>query len=181
MQIKKTVLPNNSVLKNETSYYHYIDSYEGEFQDKENTIGPKEVAKAFFMSAPEWVQKLFAFRNKVVGLIGLKTPNHTTDRQKQLNDFKCEPGEQLGLFKVFNKSENEVILGEDDKHLDFRVSLFIEQKPNYNPTKKLIISTTVIFHNWLGRLYFLPVKPFHQLIVPTMLKGLINNVEKQIN
>lgn len=48
---------------------------------------------------------------------------------------------------MFDKNENEIILGEDDKHLNFRVSLFIEQQSN-NPQKKdLTISTTVEFNN----------------------------------
>ncbi len=80
---------------------------------------------------------------------------------------------------MFARTENEVILGEDDKHLNFRVSLFLEQQQN-NPQKKdLTISTTVEFNNWFGRLYFIPVRPFHKLIVPTMLKGIIKELEKR--
>lgn len=94
-------------------------------------------------------------------------------------NFKCEIDEQIGLFKVFNKTADEVIFGEDDKHLNFRVSLYIEQHPNNGTNKTLIISTTVKFNNWLGRLYFLPVKLFHKLILPTLLKGMINTIENQ--
>ena len=181
MQVKKANLPNDSTLSLNTTHYHYIDSYEGEFYDKENTISSTEVGKAFFMNTPKWIQRLFTLRNKIVSIIGLKTPDKISNRQKLLNDFKCEPGEQLGLFKVYEKTAQEVVLGEDDKHLDFRVSLYVNSNTNKSQTKKLIISTTVTFNNWLGRLYFLPVKPFHQLIVPTMLKGILKNIEKQIN
>ena len=118
-------------------------------------------------------------RNKIVSIFGLKTPGDITNIEKQIENFKCEPGEQLGLFKVFAKTENEVILGEDDKHLNFRVSLLLNQQTNETKKKNLIVSTTVEFNNWFGRLYFLPVRPFHKLIVPSMLKGMIKELEKR--
>jgi hypothetical protein len=178
MTISKTQLPENSLLKTKSIAYDYTDSFQGSFIDKFQKIGTTEIGKSFFLSGPKWIDKLFAFRNKLVGLFGLKTSGKITDKQKMLNNFKCEKGEQIGFFKVFDKTPNEIVLGEDDKHLNFRVSLFIDQQTNNQIAKKLIISTTVKFNNWLGRLYFLPVKPFHKLIVPIMLKGIIKNVEK---
>ncbi len=178
MTINKSSLPKKSILLTNGKTYDYIDSFEGEFIDKNQTINSTEIGKSFFASAPKWVGKLFNLRNKIVGLVGLKTSGEVIDRQKQLDNFRCEPGDRLGLFKVFNKTDNEVILGEDDKHLNFRVSLYIERTNNVDK-KLLTISTTVSFNNWFGRLYFLPVRPFHKLIVPTMLKGIIKELEKQ--
>jgi Protein of unknown function (DUF2867) len=174
--ITKTKLPHNSVLNNPLEKYDYIDSFKGELIESNRQITPFDVAKAFFSSAPKWVSILFNLRNKIVAVFGLKTSKNGLNREEQLNNFKCEPNEQMGLFKVYHKTENEVILGEDDKHLNFRVSLYLEDTENLK--KNLIISTTVEFHNWLGRLYFLPVRPFHQLIVPSMLKGIIKELER---
>ena len=178
MTIIKTILPKQSILNIENKKYDFIDSFEGELTDKNNSINSQKIGRAFFTSSPKWVDKLFTLRNKIVSIFGLKTSGDTTDRQKQLDDFKCETGEQLGLFKVFSRTENEVVIGEDDKHLNFRVSLFIENHKTELNKKKLTISTTAEFNNWFGRLYFLPVKPFHKLIVPTMLKGIIKELEK---
>lgn len=112
-------------------------------------------------------------RNKIVSLFGLKTPSSNLDRTS-IKDFDFQVGKQIGLFKVFALTEKEIILGEDDKHLDFRVSLLVESKEE----KHFInITTSVKFKNIFGRLYFLPVKPFHQLIVPTMLKGILRQIE----
>ncbi len=177
MKILKTELPKASLLHSPPHPYHYVDSYQGILYDLDNTITPGDVGKAFFTSGPKWVEKLFALRNKIVAGLGLKTAGDISEREQKLAQFKCEPNEQMGLFKVFAKTEHEVILGEDDKHLDFRVSLLLQPQAN-EPTKKaLTISTTVVFHNGLGRLYFLPVRPFHRLIVPTMLKGIITALE----
>ncbi len=114
---------------------------------------------------------LFTLRNKMVSIFGLKTSNDSYNRQEILTNFNFEPNERIGLFKVFNKTENELVVGENDKHLDFRISLL--KVSNDVKKKKIIITTTVNYNNWFGKLYFLPVKPFHKLIVPVMLKSLI--------
>ncbi len=159
--------PESSLLKNVP--HDYVDSYSAVLNAKDLII--EQVGISFFTSDPAWVGWLFALRNTIVSFLGLKTSNSETDRQKLLAGFNCEVGQRLGLFKVFDKNEHEVIIGEDDRHLDFRVSLFLDRQSN-----KLIVSTIVKFHNWLGRLYFLPVKPFHKLIVPTMVKGMVKQL-----
>ena len=177
MTIIKTILPECSILSGNGKRYDYLDSFQGLFVDKEDKLRPIDISKAFLLSSPKWVDRLFKLRNKIAGLFGLKTSGDIVDRQKASDTFKCEPGEQIGLFKVFGRTDDEVVLGEDDKHLNFRVSLFLDKSKDNKIQKRLTISTTVVFNNWLGRLYFLPVRPFHKIIVPTMLRGIIKHLE----
>ncbi|MFK8054781.1 MAG: DUF2867 domain-containing protein [Saprospiraceae bacterium] len=174
MKVSKVKLPTVSSLSG--TLYHYADSYEGHYLDEEDCISSKDIAKAFFSYSPEWAEKLFDLRNRIVGIVGLKTPDKSLNRKEQLEQFACEPDERLGLFKVFSRSEDEVIIGEDDKHLNFRVSL-LKEPTSTLAVKRLTISTTVYYHNAFGRLYFLPVQPFHKLIVPKMLEGMIAGLE----
>ncbi|KXX67083.1 DUF2867 domain-containing protein [Flammeovirga sp. SJP92] len=178
MNITKTLLPEQSLL-NQTNF-EYTDSFQGTLKDKNNLLNIKDIGKAFFTSSPKWIEHLFTLRNKIVAVFGLKTAGKITDRATQLSNFQCEPNEKMGLFRVYQRNENEVILGENDHHLNFRVSLYCAPSSESNEHKNLIISTTVQFNNKWGRLYFLPVKPFHQLIVPTMLKGIIRQLERQL-
>ncbi len=177
MKIHETELPKNSILNVPHDKYDYADSYQGTLTDKDNNISPTDIVKAFFTSGPKWVGALLVIRNKIVGVFGLKTGDDTPDLQEELDTFACEPNQQLGLFKVFDKSEHEVILGEDDKHLNFRISLLIENSKSDPEKKEVTISTTVVFNNWFGKLYFLPVKTFHKLIVKRMLKATIKELE----
>jgi hypothetical protein len=179
MKIKKATLPKNSILHN--TKFGYVDSFQGGYLDVENHISSKDIGKAFFTSAPNWTAKLFELRNKIVSVFGLKTPEKIKNSKELLDNFNCEPDEKLGLFTVYHRTENEVILGEDDKHLNFRISLYTESTPNIEGRKNITISTTVQFNNWFGKLYFLPVKPFHKLIVPRMLRGIISQIEKERN
>lgn len=173
----KASLPPNAILANHQ--YDYVDSFAGNLTDQHSNIDTTKIGKAFFCSGPKWIDRLFTLRNIVVKRLGLKTPENIVDRQKQLDNFKCEVGERLGFFRVYHRDENEVIIGENDRHLDFRVSLYLQPTETNVHEKTLTISTVVKFHSWLGQLYFLPVKPFHKLIVPTMLKGIIGNLTEQ--
>ncbi len=179
MIIIKTKLPDKSFLNWKDKKYDYVDSFQADLIDKNDNITSTDIGKAFFTSVPDWVDKLFTLRDKIVNIFGLKTSGSLRNRQDQLDKLKFEHGEQFGLFKVFYKTGNEIILGEDDKHLNFRASLFLEKQKNEQLKKKLIISTTVEFNNWFGRLYFLPVRPIHQVIVPIILKGIIKHLERR--
>jgi len=176
MNIIKTKIPIASILNTSSKNFDYEDSFMGTYNDNQNLNGITDIGKAFFTSGPKWVEVLFSLRNKTVSIFGLKTTGKSENIEKQLESFKCNPGDQLGLFKVFFKNENEIILGEDDKHLNFRVSIFVNDSEK--GTKTLTISTTVSFNNWFGKLYFFPVRPFHKLIVPTILKGIIKKIEQ---
>jgi hypothetical protein len=184
MKIYKSTLPEKSALNDENKTFNYMDSFEGLYIDKDIRVTSTDIGKAFFASGPKWVEELFLLRNRIAALFGLKISGSVAEMKKKLETFNCEPGELLGLFKVYSKSEDEVVLGEDDKHLNFRVSLFSDKRLNENSYRKLTITTTVEFNNWFGRLYFTPVRLFHKLIVPTMLKGIIvelqNNIKENI-
>ena len=78
-----------------------------------------------------------------------------------------QPGAVIGLFRVLARSDTEIILGDDDRHLDFRVGIL--RQVNGDRTV-VVVSTIVSFHNWLGRLYFMPVQRFHRLIVPALMR-----------
>ena len=178
MKVIKSKVPYRSLLNQGDKKYDYVDSFQGSIIGNENKLNSTDIAKAFFSSAPNWVDKLMGFRNKMVAIVGLKTSGSTADRQKDLDNLKCEKGEQVGIFRFYDKTENEIILGEDDKHLNFRVSLYLEKSKFKQEERKLIISTAVIFNNWFGRLYFLPVRAFHIPIVGTMLKATVRKLKK---
>ena len=175
MKIEKVSIPKYSILAKKI--FDYADSYKAQFKDTYNRVKLVSTGRAFFSSTPKWVDHLFELRNKLVAVFGLKTGKGTQNKAELLKNSNFEAGDKLGLFKVFERTENEIILGEDDKHLDFRVSLFLESITN--DTKVLTVSTTVKYNNGFGRVYFFFVKPFHQLIVTRMLKGIIEELGKK--
>lgn len=159
-KITKCDLPIKSLLCKYPN--HYIDAYQSTFIS-ESEVTVEQMTVAFFYKSPQWINSLFKFRNYIVKSFGLK--GSIVD-VRQIKHSTVKVGQSFGLFKVFEMNEREIVLGEDDKHLNFRISIYLEQQENQS---NLIISTAVYFHNMFGKMYFLLIKPFHKGVVKTML------------
>ena len=70
-------------------------------------------------------------------------------------------------FRVYDRRHHEIILGEDDRHLDFRLSVLIEESAL---CRRLVATTVVTFNHWGGRAYIAGIAPFHRLIVKSSLR-----------
>ena len=93
---------------------------------------------------------LMGARDRLVGAVGLKRAG----------------GGRAGPFPELAHTGTEVVLGMDDLHLDFRVGVHVVPVTD---GVRLTVGTVVQFHNAFGRLYFLPVRPAHKVIVRSML------------
>ena len=167
--IQKTdTLPENSLLKEEDTPHHYIDTFQLLLLNTQKTRNVNEMLALFLASGPKWADRLMTLRNKIAAALGLKTSD-TRQAVPSLQDIeKCQPGDRLGIFKMLARSPHEVVLGENDKHLDFKVSFLCT--PTDQDKHSFSITTLVHFNNVMGRIYFLPVKPFHCRIIRTTLK-----------
>ncbi|MFF5994654.1 MULTISPECIES: DUF2867 domain-containing protein [unclassified Lysinibacillus] len=166
LKINKCQMPSDSLIYKIP--YHYYDAYEGFIAKNEVSI--EQVTLAFFKSSPKWINSLFRLRNNIVKYLGLKTTNVN---RLDLSEEDIEPGHSIGLFNIIEKCQREIILGENDKHLNFRVSIFIFKKENGH---NIIVSTSVQFQNFFGNIYFQFIKLFHRTIVKTMLRNIIKSL-----
>ena len=112
-------------------------------------------ARRAFGRSPQWVRVLLRLRNGLVGMLGLKTATPNAERS------------EYGWFPVVSSSADRVVLGFDDKHLDFR--LIASVVPHGKQTE-VTVATIVRTHNLLGRCYLATIMPFHRVIVPAMLR-----------
>ena len=68
----------------------------------------------------------------------------------------------MDFFPVQWESNDEIVLGADDRHLDFRLSLLRRN----SPTGTQLIATTVVHsHNAFGFTYLNAIRPFHHLVI----------------
>ena len=77
-------------------------------------------------------------------------------------------GPVIGFFPVLSKSARELVMGEDDRHLDFRLAILL--RTGAAGERELVVVTVVHCHNWLGRTYLAVISPFHRMIVPASLE-----------
>jgi hypothetical protein len=129
------------------------------------TAADPDVLWRFVMSQqPFWIGWLTNFRDAIVACFGLKTAQSLTTFSDEAD------GDRIAFFKVYSRSESEIVLGEDDRHLDFRLSVL--RTPDSSPTLggHLTVSTVVHCHNLLGRAYIWVIAPFHRLVVKASLR-----------
>ncbi|NNG02043.1 MAG: DUF2867 domain-containing protein [Desulfobacteraceae bacterium] len=160
-------LPIDSIIaRNYGDDIHYTDSFRMEFCNSEG-LSVDYLATLFFTWSPGWVKILLSMRDAIAGLMGLKTGS-LPEPSAVDKTIRYNLGEKLVYFSLIDRSDSEIVMAEDDKHLYFRTSVFIQKNPN-SDVDSVFVATMVHFHNIWGRIYFAPVKPFHQLIIRRML------------
>ncbi len=119
-----------------------------------------DAAKLLLGRSPGWVRMLMALRNRIVSLFGLKVAG-----------LKVADANTVAAFPVVSERDEQVVLGFNDSHLDFRIVVDVE--PLGEAEGKVSVTTLVRRHNAFGRFYIAVVTPFHRLIVRTMLGRLV--------
>lgn len=109
-------------------------------------------------SPPVWFKVLIAIRDGVMGPLGVRTSGEV----RRAHSDKAH----IDFFPVLEQSADEMVLGENDSHLDFRLSLLRRRDEQ---GEVLIATTAVHTHNRLGRIYILLIRPFHKLVVRATL------------
>ena len=161
--VKSVTIPTQSGIATVYKTVNLADAYAVRLPS--GTSADPDVLWRFVMAhQPSWIGWLTNIRDAIVACFGLKTA-------KQLSTSPIDAsGHRIAFFKVYSKSDTEIILGEDDKHLDFRLSVL--RTPDLSPTLggQLTVSTVVHCHNLLGRIYILVIAPFHRRVVKASLR-----------
>jgi hypothetical protein len=116
---------------------------------------PQVWADAVFRDPPPVVVGLLGLRQALVGLVGITRGSRSA-------------------FDTLARTPDEVLLGTDDGHLDFRVT--VRREPH-----RVVLSTAVTLHNARGRGYFAVVRPLHPLVVRAMLDRAARRLSRSSN
>lgn len=145
--IKSTIIPKKSTITDQFGRIDYQDVYKIK---KQTNKSAEEISRAL-TRLPAWVEILFKSRDRIAGVFGLKTNKNIS--------------KQGAFFTVIENREDEIVMGEEDKHLNFKSSLLKNSSEN-----SISLITIVHFNNVWGKFYFLFIKPFHKIIMKTLLK-----------
>jgi len=104
-------------------------------------------ARLAFAHRPPWIRALMELRNGLGRIVRLK------------------PAPARG-FPVLLETPGEVVMGFDDRHLDFRVVVAVAGG-------FAVLSTLVRCHNAWGRAYLAAILPFHRAIAARMIEGVV--------
>ena len=146
--------PAGSLITGEMESVDYFDSYVIESKTDEPV---DQIVKRMF-ALPSWVRFLLRLRYFLIAKpFGLRTGT-----LKERTD-----GSDFVRMTVIHRNENEIVMGDDDKHLYYRLSVM---KRHTKPLTEIALTTVVRFHNNWGRIYFAFIRPFHKIIVKSILR-----------
>jgi hypothetical protein len=107
----------------------------------------------------EWAHAIFTLPRAVIVLMRV--------RDAVVRPFGLAAGWGEGRrhtgFPIIDRGPHEVVLGADDKHLDFRVGIVTAER-------WAVVTTTLRLNNHLGTLYWAVVKWFHPWVVRATLR-----------
>ena len=129
--------------------------------------GVDSLARAAFGNPAPWIRRLICLRDALVAGFGVKTSQEV--RRAAIAD----KADRIDFFRILARSDRELILGEDDRHLDFRLSLLLRARPDA-AGDELVATTVVRCHNALGRVYLALISQFHRLVVVGILSRASN-------
>lgn len=139
---RAVAVPETELLRTALGRVDYADAY-AVVARPEMPTDPQVWADALFRDPPAVVTAGMWMRDKVVGRLGISRSGETT-------------------FATLERTDDEVLLGSDEDHLDFRASVWCT-------ADRVVLSTVVSMHNARGRAYFWPVRFVHPLLVRAML------------
>jgi hypothetical protein len=154
---KQVDLPANSRLSRSYGKADFVDAFAVDLPATACS-DPEFLARHIFTGQPKWIAILLGVRDIAVWPFGLK----------RSANLKAAKDDRISIFRVFERHENEIILGEDDRHLDFRVSVLV-QPASDDRIGRLTVTTLVFYNRLLGRLYLGLIAPFHRLVVRSSL------------
>jgi Protein of unknown function (DUF2867) len=162
--VQTSDVPSFSALRDSLRTAYFYDCYMVALPLEERS--PLELYLSVVSRTPRWIDFLMNVRNKIVALFGLKDMGALSaiDPSKPAHAYRI--GDQIGIFKLIELHEHEVILGETDTHLDVKISV---AKQNKLGGTAVSVSTVVHVHNAMGRLYMFFVTPAHRIIAPATI------------
>jgi len=158
-----SALPQDSQISSQLNNAYFHDSWSIVLGQPDLNVFQQLIK--LFDHTPQWIEWSMNLRNKITSKIGLKDLGSfkQIDPLKKENDYVV--GDRIGIFTLLQRTENELVIGDDDKHLNVTLSIHKNEK-----TQELTVTTIVHIKNLLGRIYMLPVIPAHRKIVPATLQ-----------
>lgn len=170
-RVTEVAVPDGSRVRQAVRTVHFCDAYEAPVSRAGLRVD--DAYKAVFAYPPRWAKALMKVRGWIVAPFGLLHPTREMEQtvEEGFPTSGFQVGQRVGIFTIQSIEPNELIAGENDKHLDFRVSVFRAAKQG---TETVTVSTVVQINNALGCGYLTLIKPFHRLIVRAMVQRAVD-------
>ena len=156
-------LPSNSRLRDALPRIDHLDCYRIAIARDEQSL--VSLYAGTFGHMPSAFKQLLVLRSVIVKPFGIAGVSFRDLANPIDPDRTYAIGDKIGRWTLFEQSDDELITGADDRHLDFRVSVL------RTPDRRVVLSTAVMPHNAFGRAYVTAILPFHRFGVASLLRN----------
>ncbi|KAM0254573.1 hypothetical protein ACHAQJ_006681 [Trichoderma viride] len=166
--IRTVPFPSESKLRSLYKSAYFIDAFAVTLPaQRSGQYNPEALARAFLCEPPAWFSLLMWIRDRVMSIFGVKS---STEIQAAAEKKGIDT---IAVFPIISRSENEIILGENDSHLNFQISILIRENQlnaadngdNNRNDKEMVAMTVVHCHGFFGQAYIMIIKAFHTIII----------------
>lgn len=157
MTISPCSVPQDSVLDPaavEAAYFK--DSYSAPLRNA--NLSMPGLFFCLFGHHPLWIKRLLILRNRIAGWCGLAVPAAVDIMSPEIRS-EYHVGDTIGPWPIYALSDNELVAGRDNGHLDFRLSIL---RINAEGAPRVVVSTICTVHNFAGKAYLFFIIPFHK-------------------
>ena len=169
MAVVKCAIPPSSMLdRHSIEHAYFKDSYCAPLNHPQS--GMIDIFIGIFAHHPMWMKFILVTRNRIASSCGLEAASASEILHAE---FKKEysVGEKIGVWPIFLLTENELVAGRNNKHLDFRLSVL---KVMDGETPSVVVSTICMVNNTFGKIYLFFIVPFHKWGVQRLISRAIN-------
>lgn len=166
--IRTVPFPSESKLRSLYKSAYFIDAFAVSLpKRKSGQYNPDALARAFFCESPAWFSVLMWIRDRIMSIFGVKSSTEI----KAAAETKGI--DTVSVFPVISRTDNEIIMGAIDSHLDFQTSVLIRDDKatigphgeNESKGMEMVAITVVHCHGLFGKAYITIIKAFHVMIV----------------
>lgn len=133
-------------------------------------VSMREFIAAMVAFQPFWITFLYSIRAVFVRFLGMRQQRLPHFRPLRPDEVPMQPGSRLVFFKVRMAEEERYWVAEaDDRHLNGALCVVVE--PLSDNQRRFHVVTIVHYHNWTGPVYFNVIRPFHHIVVGSMVRA----------
>ncbi len=151
-------------------YFHNADHTD--VKVIEGQVGLKAFIAGMLSYYPWWIVALYRIRELLVNVLGLvKHEKPEVLPSIAPEDLAFKPGENASFFVVRHAREDRYWVSEtpEDKHLKAFFGVVAEQLDSH--LTRFHVFTSVRYIHWTGPVYFNLIRPFHHIVVSSMMKA----------
>ena len=130
----------------------------------------REFIAAMMGYQPGWITALYGVRAVFVRFLGMRQNGLPVAKKLKPEHVPMNPGSKAAFFTVrMAEEERYWVVEVDDSHL--RGALVVVVEPLQGNLRRFHVITVVHYHNWAGPVYFNVIRPFHHVVVGSMVRA----------